>query len=959
MQRFLISILLLAGLSFAIRGNEKDKEVLSLQADAVEGLTGESVRTAAGRISDALTGDSISGASRQFSMVGRGNDMDFVTTLSFDIPRAPGQYLIEAYAEGYDTIRRTITIKHIGSREFVRKMPNLVFNRSPRTLKEVTVTASKVKFYLNGDTLVYNADAFQVAAGSMLDVLIKQLPGVELREGGEIYVNGRFVESLLLNGKDFFKGDNNIMLNNLGAYTVKNVAVYEQWSRRSMLAGQDLGDSEYVMDVRLKKEYLSGYVGNFEGGAGSSSRYLARLFGMWFTTRSRVTLVGALNNLNDSRTPGQNDSWKASVVPGDMRTKTGGIDYNLTSEDGERWELRGSTSVTHTRNNDISTVNQTNFLPGNDTYDYRFSQSLNRNLKVNTNNSAQWNPDNKFIYVNHYLDYEKQDFHSSMLSGAFRSEVASISRELLEQVFGGTPTSLSSLAINNVLYQSLGSGKLLSTGGSFQSSFNLPYSPDIFSLVAGGKYSSHTNDMFNMYDIRYQASDSRRFDNQYINNSPDRAWNVYLAPSYTFIPTSDCSIDFSMRLNHEANHKNSYLYQLDRMADTGKFGVLPAGFQSSLDNDQTYFSREKTDDALLQINAIRRVTLSNNATLSFQILPSATMRWRTLDYAQGEYSTHLSKRSFDISFHNTYISYRKEPDTFKFLFNRSIQTAPLNRMVTIPDARDPMNIFLGATALKNAADNQLSVQWVRMTRSRHRWSNNLDLRYIFITNALSNGYWYDETTGVRTYRMFNTNGNFNLRLGDSFSKAFGSKDQFDIATYSSIDYGEAGDMVGTSASEMLRTKVSNLILLQQMTANWSLGRHKFSINGSVNWRHTRGSDVGFSNFSATTAKYGASAQIGLPLGFSLSTDITLYTRRGFASPELNTTDVVWNARLSCQLKGGRWLFMLDGFDILHQLSNVTYNVNPQARVETFTNVLPSYALCHVQYRFMVQPRNKR
>lgn len=270
-----------------------------------------------------------------------------------------------------------------------------------------------------------------------------------------------------------------------------------------------------------------------------------------------------------------------------------------------------------------------------------------------------------------------------------------------------------------------------------------------------------------------------------------------------------------------------------------------------------------------------------------------------------------------------------------------------------------MNIFLGSPSLKNAADNQLSVQWARMIQTRQRWSNVLDLRYTFITNALSNGYWYDETTGVRNYRMFNTNGNFNLRLGDSFSKAFGSKDQFDIATYSSIDYGEAGDMVGTSASEMLRTKVSNLILLQQMTANWSLGRHKFSINGSVNWRHTRGSDVGFSNFSATTAKYGASAQIGLPLGFSLSTDITLYTRRGFASPELNTTDVVWNARLSCQLKGGRWLFMLDGFDILHQLSNVTYNVNPQARVERFTNVLPSYALCHVQYRFMVQPRNKR
>ncbi len=959
MQRFWISILLLAALSVAVRGNDK-KEVLTLKAEAVEGLTGESLRKASGRISDAMTGDSICGASKRFSMAGRGeDDMKFVTTLSFDIPRSPGLYLIEAYAEGYDTIRRTVTVDRIGSREFVRKMPDLMFYRSPRKLKEVTVTASKVKFYVNGDTLVYNADAFQVPSGSMLDVLIKQLPGVELKEGGEIYVNGRFVESLLLNGKDFFKGDNNIMLNNLGAYTVKNVAVYEQWSRRSMLAGQDLGDSEYVMDVRLKKEYMSGYVGNIEGGAGTSSRYLARLFGMWFTTRSRVTLIGALNNLNDSRTPGQNDAWKASVVPGDMRTKTAGLDYNLTADDGKSWEVSGKTSVTHTRNNDISTVNQTNFLPGNDTYDYRFSQSLNRNLTVKTSNTARWNPANKDFSIHHFLNYDSHDRFSSTLSGAFHSEVASISRELLEQVFGGEPTYLSSLSINNVLYQSLNAGNSLSTGGSFNTAIRLPYSPDVLSLSLNGEYNSRKEDEFKFYDIRYQAADSRRFDNQYIRNLPDRTWKVSIAPSYTFIPTSESSIDFTMVFQHKADIKDSYLYQLDKLGESGQFGSLPTGFEASLDNDRTYFSSERTDVAQLQINAIRRLTLPNNATLSFQILPVMVMRWRTLDYAQGEYSTHLSRRSFDISCHNTYVSYRKESDSFKLLFNRTIQTAPLNRMVTIPDARDPMNIFLGAPALKNAADNQLSVQWERMTRGRHRWFNLLDLRYIFVTNALSNGYWYDETTGVRTYRMLNTDGNFNLRLGNGFSKSFGSKDQFDVSTYSSIDYGEAGDMVGTAADDLLHTKVSNLILLQQMIGSWSVGRHKLSINGSVNWRRTQGSHTGFSNFSATTAKYGASAQIGLPLGFSLSTDITLYTRRGFASAELNTTDVVWNARLSCQLKGGRWLLMLDGFDILHQLSNVTYNVNPQARVETFTNVLPSYALLHVQYRFMVQPRSGR
>ena len=90
-------------------------------------------------------------------------------------------------------------------------------------LGEVQVNATKVKFYMNEDTLVYNADAFELSEGSMLDALIEQLPGVELKDDGRIYVNGRFVESLLLNGKDFFKGDNLIMLENLPSYMVKNI----------------------------------------------------------------------------------------------------------------------------------------------------------------------------------------------------------------------------------------------------------------------------------------------------------------------------------------------------------------------------------------------------------------------------------------------------------------------------------------------------------------------------------------------------------------------------------------------------------------------------------------------------------------------------------------------------------------------------------------------------------------
>jgi hypothetical protein len=63
--------------------------------------------------------------------------------------------------------------------------------RESRVLNEVTVTGTKIKMVLRGDTVVYNADAFNLAEGSMLDALIRQLPGAELSKDGEIKVNGK------------------------------------------------------------------------------------------------------------------------------------------------------------------------------------------------------------------------------------------------------------------------------------------------------------------------------------------------------------------------------------------------------------------------------------------------------------------------------------------------------------------------------------------------------------------------------------------------------------------------------------------------------------------------------------------------------------------------------------------------------------------------------------------------
>lgn len=130
--------------------------------------------------------------------------------------------------------------------------------RAPKTLKEVTVIASKIMMVNKEDTIVYNADYFQLAEGSMLDALISQLPGVKLEKGGRITINGNFVSSLLINGKDFFKGDPTVALENLPAYMVNKVKAYQKAPDNAYITRDSLkanASDPWVIDGNLAIRY--------------------------------------------------------------------------------------------------------------------------------------------------------------------------------------------------------------------------------------------------------------------------------------------------------------------------------------------------------------------------------------------------------------------------------------------------------------------------------------------------------------------------------------------------------------------------------------------------------------------------------------------------------------------------------------------------------------------------------
>lgn len=254
------------------------------------------------------------------------------------IPARPGKLIIKGESKGYETGYLDFTLRNIARNRNFTVPPVLLKKRADDdiykdvNLDGVVVTGTKIKMTYRGDTIVYNASAFSLPDGSMLDALIRQMPGAELKSNGDIYINGQKLDYLLLNGKDFFKGNNKVMLDNLPYYTVKDLKVYHKATEKSEMLGENVEKKDYVMDVNLKRDYNRGMMGNIGVAGGTKDRWLARLFGLYYDDHTRLSLFANANNVNETQTPGTEGDWQPSNMP-QGQTTTRLVGLHLDTED--------------------------------------------------------------------------------------------------------------------------------------------------------------------------------------------------------------------------------------------------------------------------------------------------------------------------------------------------------------------------------------------------------------------------------------------------------------------------------------------------------------------------------------------------------------------------------------------------------------------------------------------------
>ena len=289
-------------------------------------------------------------------------------------------YLLRATRPGYGDVWKPVSVLLPENRSVRLEEPIKMRKERNMALNEVVVKATKVKMYYKGDTLVYDADAFKLPDGSMLDALIRQLPGVTMNDGGEIFVNGRRVDELLLGSRTFFRGNKKVLMENLPYYTVKNLKVYEKQTDKSEALGYDVEPRKYVMDVNLKNEYNQGYIANVEAAGGTEDRWLGRGFLLGFTDRWRYALLGNVNNVNESRHIGEHGHWSPATMPQSLlTTRSVATDLDYQSKDK---------NVTDNFNADFTSSNTESEM--RQRYEQFLEGSKPMSLTENRNESDNW-----------------------------------------------------------------------------------------------------------------------------------------------------------------------------------------------------------------------------------------------------------------------------------------------------------------------------------------------------------------------------------------------------------------------------------------------------------------------------------------------------------------------------------------------------------------------------------------
>ena len=560
--------------------------------------------TVAGRVIDAADGSALPGLTTVIRL--EADTTQFVAGVS----NAEGEFILQVARQGSYRLRLSFVgyephVQSVYVDSTYNSIGTIPLRQAILGMDEVMVEDVQERFRIEGDTTIFNADAFKVNPDASAEDLVAKLPGVVMRDG-QVEAQGEQVQRVLVDGREFFGDDPNVALRNLPAEVIQSIEIFEQESDQAQFTGFSDGEAQQTINIVTRTGMNNGQFGKVYGGYGEDARYASGGNANIFDDDRRISIIGLSNNVNQqnfafedllgisgsddrrgpprgvrggggpprgSRGGGRRGRGGNGFNPRDFLVgQQGGLNnttslgFNYSDEIGSRLKLSSSYFFNRMGNTNDAFLDRQLFLPDEQSQFYNestFSTSTNLNHRINARIEYTFNENNSLL-IRPRLSFQDNDA-SNRLAG---SNVLNTGALLNEALNNSTSNNSGYTSSTRVLYRHRfpKRGRTLST--EFEMGLNDRWGDtDQFSTTE-------------FFEQDLVSADST-YDQQIDSESASSSFGIDI--DFTEPLGEDGRLRFSYEPSYGKNVSDRFAYVLD--LQTGLYTILDPTFSSLFDND--------------------------------------------------------------------------------------------------------------------------------------------------------------------------------------------------------------------------------------------------------------------------------------------------------------------------------------------------------------------------------------
>lgn len=833
-----------------------------------------------------------------------------------------GSYLLHITFIGYDPLYQPLQIT--GKKNPVN-VGKLELSDGAIELGEAVVIGKAPEVTVRNDTVEYNADSYKVTEGSVLEDLLKKMPGVEVDSEGKITVNGKEVKKVMVDGKEFFSDDPKVASKNLPAKMIDKLQVLDKKSDMAQMTGFDDGEEETVINLTVKPGMKQGWFGNAYGGYGSKDRYEGNAMVNRFVNNDQITFMGGANNTNNMGFSdlastmfsgmGGGGGRRGGFGAGSGITSSGNAGLNFSKEfKPDKLTLGGNTRYSHSDNDARSKSDRQNILPG-DSSSYDNSEAMSRTKSDNfgVDFRLEWKPD-------------------TMTQLIFRPSF-SLSHSMNDNFSDATTLDNERDTVNTNKSNNYSESNGYNLNASIDFSRKLNNKGRVFSATLSGGNSDSYSDGMNRSDIVYfnqtdalknSIIDQRsRYDNKGFNYRAYVSWVEPIGHN-NFIQAT-----YSISQRKQEALKNVYNQDAD-----GIYNVLDSAYSQSYRNN--FISQR----ASLSFKSQRA---KFNYTIGLNLDPSYSS---SENFVGDTTLSKITRKVVNLSPMAQFNYMFDKRTNLRIMYNGRTSQPSMTQLQPVADISDPTNITIGNPDLNPRYTNNVFIRFQQFTPEKQR-AFMIMANGSYIINDIVSYTSYNQETGVKTTTYKNVNGNYSGNVRMMLNTPLKNK-KFSINSMTMASFANSNGYINEE-----KNTNRNLILSERGGIDFRSSYLDLGVNGNIRYNATSNSLQKENNQNTFNYGAGGYTTIYLPLDFKIESDVNWSTNSGYGDG-FKQNEVLWNASASKSfLKNNQGTLRFKIYDILQQRSNISRSVTASYIQDSEYNTLGSYFMVHFIYRFSI------